>query len=59
MFQCSECHREIGLMADEKGRPVDYFCPRRQTVSTTKQEPVARRTPKLTPQQRADVDRIK
>ena len=32
MYTCNGCGKSIGLMADMKGDPTLYFCPRNHTV---------------------------
>jgi len=46
-YNCSECGKPIGLMADKKGVPQIFLCPNTGRVAVP-QIPVKRETPKLT-----------
>jgi len=43
-YTCPGCHKPIGLIADNKGRPQLYKCPYR-TMVFGPQQPVKRDTP--------------
>lgn len=45
-YQCSECHRPIGLMANQQGRPTLFKCPHTGRVALP-QMAVHRDTPPL------------
>lgn len=45
-YQCSECHRPVGLMADMDGNPTMFKCPRTGHIAQP-QHPVKRTTPPL------------
>lgn len=42
MYQCSECRKRIGLMADIEGQPELFKCPYTGAVAD-KQEPIRRK----------------
>lgn len=42
MYQCSQCRKHIGLMADIEGQPELFKCPYTGAVAD-KQEPIRRR----------------
>lgn len=46
-YVCGECGVPIGLIADEKGRPIPFRCSRTRRV-VSPQIPVKRETPRAT-----------
>jgi hypothetical protein len=46
-YNCSECGKPIGLMADKNGRPEMFLCPHTGRIARP-QIPVKRETPRLT-----------
>ena len=53
-YECSECKRPIGLMADKEGRPRQFRCPHTGRLAEP-QVPIHRDTPPLTLVARLDV----